>query len=223
MFKRKNWLLSLLGLVMSLGLAAAGKQDVKAWEEYPAGSYIVCTSDTELHVLPDGNSEAVGTICQGSVASVLETGEEFYKVNFNNLMGYMHRDQIGYNEEIVAAYRAEQQALMNEEVRVMAAMIQCEAGGEKYEGMVAVGATIMNRVRSEAYPPTVAEVIMQPKQFGPSDSRKFASLLAEDTIKDSCRQAALEAYKGLDNIGGAMHFRRVGSKDGIVIGNHVFW
>ncbi len=223
MCSSKKWLLGLLGFVMCLGLAAADKQDVKAWEEYPAGSYIVCTSDTQLHVLPDCNSEVLGDIYEGNVASVLATGEEYYKVNLNNLMGYMHRDQIGYNEETVAAYKAEQQILMNEDVRMIAAMIQCESGAEVYEGKVAVGVTIMNRVRSGSYPNTVAEVIYQPNQYGPSDSSKFAELLANDTIKESCRQAALEAYKGLDNIGGAVHFRRAGSKEGIVIGNHVFY
>lgn len=223
MFKSKKWLFGLSAMMMCLGLTAVNKQNVKAWEEYPAGSYIVCTEDTQLYTLPDNNSDAVCEIEEGSVASVLTTGENYYKVNCGGWMGYLHRDLIGYDEEEIAEYRQEQQELMNEEVRMMAAMIQCEAGGELYEGKVAVGACIMNRVRSAAYPDNIADVIYQPGQFGPAGSRKFAELLATDTISDSCRQAALEAYKGLDNIGGLTHFRRAGGRDGMVIGNHVFY
>ena len=105
----------------------------------------------------------------------------------------------------------------------MAAMIQCEAGNQPMEGQIAVGAVIMNRVRSAGYPNTIEEVIYQPSQFGPSDSQTFANLLANDTIKESCREAAKQAYLGTDNVGGALHFQRAGSREGLVIGDHVFY
>ena len=106
---------------------------------------------------------------------------------------------------------------------MMAAMIQCEAGNQEFEGQVAVGAVIMNRVKSSSYPNTIQEVIMQPSQFGPSDSQLFADLLANDTIKDTCREAAKQAFSGVDNVGGALHFNRAGSREGLVIGDHVFY
>lgn len=111
----------------------------------------------------------------------------------------------------------------SEEIRMMAAMIQCEAGNQPFEGQVAVGAVIMNRVKSPAYPNSIPEVLIQPYQFSPADDPMFADLLAKDTIKQSCRDAAMQAYLGVDNVNGAMSFRRAGSKEGIVIGNHVFW
>ncbi|MBQ7943781.1 MAG: cell wall hydrolase [Lachnospiraceae bacterium] len=120
---------------------------------------------------------------------------------------------------------AERQLIMENanEFIVLAALIQCEAGGEPYEGQVAVGAVVMNRVKSTAYPNTIKEVIYQKKQFSPATSSKMNNLILTGSIKQSCQQAALEAMSGVTNVGDALNFRRVGTKTGIVIGNHVFW
>lgn len=222
MCNRKKWLTGLLGVAMCLTLAAADKQDVEARQSYKIGSYIVCTEDTNLFVLPDCNEGKVGPIAKNSVAVVVENEEIYTKVNCNGLEGYLYQEFIGYDDALIAAYEAELLA-RSEEVRMMAAMIQCEAGNQEFEGQLAVGAVIMNRVKAPNYPNTIPDVIYQPNQFGPSDSQLFASLLANDTIKDSCREAAKQAAMGVDNIGGALHFRRAGSVEGIVIGNHVFY
>lgn len=222
MCNRKKWLTGFLGAVMCLSLAVVNKQDVEAGQDYQIGSYIVCTEDTNLFVLPDCNEGIVAPITKDSVAVVVENDEIYTKVNYNGAEGYLYQEFIGYDEELIAAYEAELLA-KSEEVRMMAAMIQCEAGNQEFEGQVAVGAVIMNRVKSTGYPNTIQEVIMQPNQFGPSDSQLFADLLANDTIKDTCREAAKQAFSGVDNVGGALHFRRAGSKEGLVIGNHVFY
>lgn len=109
------------------------------------------------------------------------------------------------------------------DAQLLAALIQCEAGGESYEGQLAVGAVVLNRVRSGSYPGTVSGVIYASGQFGPAGTGKVASLLSGGNIKSSCLQAANEALSGVTNVGNATHFRRAGSRDGIVIGNHVFW
>ena len=222
MCNRKKWLTGLLGVVMCLTLAVGNKQDVKAGQDYEIGSIIVCTEDTNLFVLPDCNEGTVAPITKDSVAVVVENNEIYTKVNYNGTEGYLYQEFIGYDEELIAAYEAELLA-KSEEVRMMAAMIQCEAGNQEFEGQVAVGAVIMNRVKSPSYPNTIPEVLMQPSQFGPSDSQLFADLLANDTIKDTCREAAKQAFSGVDNVGGALHFRRAGSKEGLVIGDHVFY
>ncbi len=105
---------------------------------------------------------------------------------------------------------------------LLGALIQCEAGGESYEGQLAVGAVVMNRVRSGVYPTSISGVIYASGQFTPAINGKVETQLAKG-VKDSCLQAAREAINGATNIGTAMHFRRVGSKEGYVIGNHVFW
>jgi len=108
------------------------------------------------------------------------------------------------------------------DVTLLAALIQCEAGSEPYEGKLAVGAVVMNRVRSGGYPNTVSEVIYARGQFPPATNGKVAAVAARGPSA-SCMQAAQQAISGATNVGGATHFRRAGSTPGFVIGNHVFW
>ena len=107
------------------------------------------------------------------------------------------------------------------DVTLLAALIQCEAGRECYEGQLAVGAVVMNRVRSGSYPSTVSAVINQPSQFPPATNGRVASVLASGPSA-SCIQAAQAAISGQSNVGGALHFGG-GSGGSIVIGNHSFW
>lgn len=110
-----------------------------------------------------------------------------------------------------------------DEVTLLAALIQCEAGNESYEGQLAVGAVVMNRVRSGRYPGSVSGVIYDAGQFTPAATGAVASVAANGP-KASCIQAAQEALAGADNTGGATCFRRASSgMAGVVIGNHVFF
>ncbi len=110
-----------------------------------------------------------------------------------------------------------------DDVTLLAALIQCEAGNEPYEGQLAVGAVVMNRVKSGRYPNSIYEVIYQSGQFPPARSGSVANKIANG-VKASCVQAAQEAINGMDNTGGAMSFRRASSGHaGVVIGNHVFY
>ena len=110
-----------------------------------------------------------------------------------------------------------------DDVTLLAALIQCEAGNEPYEGQLAVGAFVMNRVRSGRYPGSIYEVIYQAGQFPPAGKGYVANKISNG-VKSSCLQAAQEAINGMDNTGGAMSFRRASSgHPGVVIGNHVFY
>ena len=106
---------------------------------------------------------------------------------------------------------------------LLAAIIQCEAGGEPYAGKIAVGAVIMNRVRSGAFPNTIAGVVYQPMQFQPVRSGRLAIRLSEGANSE-CYKAADEVLSGANNIGNCLFFRTVvpGIK-GTVIGHHVFY
>ncbi len=105
---------------------------------------------------------------------------------------------------------------------LLGALIQCEAGNQPYEAQVAVGAVVMNRVRSSAYPSTIYDVIYASGQFTPAGNGKVDRVIANG-VMPICLQAAQEALSGYSNVGGATHFRRVGYHDGIVIGVQVFW
>lgn len=110
-----------------------------------------------------------------------------------------------------------------DDVTLLAALIQCEAGNELYEGQIAVGAVVMNRLRSGAYPSSISGVIYQSGQFPPAGQGMVASIAANGP-KSSCVQAAQQALGGSDNTGGATCFSRASSgRAGVVIGNHVFY
>lgn len=53
------------------------------------------------------------------------------------------------------------------ELRLMASIINCEAGGESFQGKLAVGIVVMNRVKAKNFPNTVRKVIYQKYQFSP--------------------------------------------------------
>lgn len=108
-----------------------------------------------------------------------------------------------------------------DDVTLLGALIQHEAGYECYEGQVAVGAVVMNRVRSGAFPSSVSDVIYQSGQF--TTAGQLASTIANG-VNGSCIQAAQQALSGYDNTGGALYFRNIRSGiAGYVIGNHVFF
>lgn len=110
-----------------------------------------------------------------------------------------------------------------DDTTLLAAIIQCEAGSECYEGKVAVGAVVLNRKRSGSFPNSISGVIYQSGQFGPARNGSLARVLSSGNISSSCRQAAAEALAGSDPTGGKLYFRRVNGRSGQVIGNHVFY
>lgn len=79
---------------------------------------------------------------------------------------------------------------------LLSALIYCEAGGEPYDGQVAVGCVVMNRVRSSSFPNTVSGVIYQSGQFSPVASGRLATVLGNNLTTDSCREAAATVLAG---------------------------
>lgn len=104
---------------------------------------------------------------------------------------------------------------------LLAALIQCEAGNECYDGQVAVGAVVINRLNS-GFAGNIHDVIYQKSQFGPAGRGQVASVLAAGP-KATCMQAAADALAGVDPTGGAKYFCRAGRRSGVTIGNHVFY
>ena len=110
-----------------------------------------------------------------------------------------------------------------DDTTLLAGIIYCEAGNQPYEGQVAVGAVVMNRVRSSRYPSTISAVIYQKSQFGPAGSGKLARAIANGSYK-KCLAAAQEALAGSDPTNGAIGFKSTRSgHSGVVIGAHVFF
>lgn len=105
-------------------------------------------------------------------------------------------------------------------LKLLASIIFCEAGNQPYEGQVAVGAVVMNRVRSDAFPDTVREVIYQKGQFTPAGTGWLDRVVASEGYTDSALQAAKDALAGQSPIGDCLYFDQ--GSQGKRIGAHSF-
>lgn len=108
---------------------------------------------------------------------------------------------------------------------LLANLIYCEAGGEPYEGQLAVGAVVVNRMLSGVFPDTMVGVIYAKRQFSPVASGRLALALAQNKATANCYRAADEAMSGMTNVSDCLFFRT--PIDGItpryVIGGHIFY
>lgn len=108
---------------------------------------------------------------------------------------------------------------------ILANLIYCEAGNQPYEGQLGVGAVVINRVLSGAFPNTVVGVIYQPNQFSPVTSGRLALALARGDATASCFQAADAAMSGQSSVGDCIFFRTPIPQvvPRYTIGNHIFY
>ena len=97
----------------------------------------------------------------------------------------------------------EEPAYTEDQLRLVSAIIFCEAGAESYNGKVAVGIVVMNRVHSNLFPNSISKVIYQKGQFTPARSGALSRALSlydqgkftQKNHRDSIR-AAKEALEG---------------------------
>lgn len=89
------------------------------------------------------------------------------------------------------------------EVQLLARAINGEARGEPYEGQVAVGAVILNRVKDPSFPNTIAGVIYQSGAFtAVSDGQINVPISENSTVY----KAAADAMNGWDPTGGCTYY-----------------
>lgn len=162
-----------------------------------------------------------------------EQKAEAYEQQIREQEGTLDELRQKYEQELEIARRAREQDKNNpnndyvidpgSDLAALAAIIECEAGGESYEGKIGVANVVLNRVRSSSYPNTVMAVITQPRQFTPVSSGRFYMVL-ERGAAGSCIQAAQDAMNGTNTVGDALYFRTViPGIDGQIIGNHIFY
>lgn len=91
----------------------------------------------------------------------------------------------------------------NSDIQLMARAINGEARGEPYEGQVAVGAVILNRVKDSKFPNTVAGVIYQKGAFtAVSDGQINVPISQGSTVY----KAARDAMNGWDPTNGCIYY-----------------
>ena len=89
------------------------------------------------------------------------------------------------------------------DVQLMARAINGEARGEPYEGQVAVGAVILNRVKSSKFPNTIAGVIYEPGAFTAVSDGQINQPIEEGS---TVYKAAQDALNGWDPTGGCIYY-----------------
>lgn len=125
--------------------------------------------------------------------------------------------------------------LSEEDIYLIACIVDWEANAEVYEGKLAVANVVLNRVRSGVYPNTVSGVIYQRGQFGGvldsagNYSTRWQARLASGPRNQECYQAARDAAAGVNNVIGYMAFNGTAYcnlssfRSYIIIGHHCFY
>ena len=112
------------------------------------------------------------------------------------------------------------------DVALLAKVISAEARGEPYEGQVAVGAVVLNRVAHPSFPNSISGVVYQSGAFSAVTDSNWSA-----AVTDSAKRAANDAINGWDPSGGAIYYYNprktsnqwIRSRTVIcVIGNHYF-
>ena len=99
------------------------------------------------------------------------------------------------------ALELEAVAQTQEDIYLLAKLIHAEARGEPYIGQVAVGAVVLNRIKSDKFPSTIREVIYQPFVFTAVDDGQIN--LEPD---ESAYKAAEDAFSGWDPSYGSLFY-----------------
>lgn len=89
------------------------------------------------------------------------------------------------------------------DIQLMARAINGEARGEPYEGQVAVGAVILNRVKDSRFPNTISGVIYQSGAFTAVSDGQINAAIPEDS---TVHKAAQDAMNGWDPTGGCVYY-----------------
>ena len=112
------------------------------------------------------------------------------------------------------------------DIALLARLIHAEARGESYTGQVAVGAVVLNRVRSSSFPNTISAVIYQPYAFTCVNDGQIN--LSPNATAYS---AAKDAMNGWDPSYGSLYYYNpavatskwiFSRKTVVTIGRHVF-
>ena len=194
----------------------------------------LANTDSTIDVLNGPEGTAIGKMYSNTVVTVVEEGETWVKISSGNVTGYVTVDSLLFGSAAVeraevACAKGTKDAKTLEEIKseriasdrkLMAAIIFCEAGNQPYQGKVAVGAVIMNRIKSGRFPNTLEGVIYQRGQFTPAMTGKLARVLSSGKIPSSCYQAADDAFAGVNPIGSALFFNT--HHGSFKLGDHYF-
>lgn len=213
----------------------------ETWEQLPAMASMavdtqewqgkaLANTDSQMNIYTEAvdGSKAVGRMYKNTIVTVEEKGEQWCKISSGKVTGYVKTESLLFGTAAVERAEvtcangtrdAQSIELINNE-KLLAALIFCEAGNQPYQGKVAVGAVVMNRVASGRFPNSIQGVIYQRGQFTPAMTGKLARVLASGNIPGSCYDAARDALNGANPVGNALFFNT--SSGSFKLGDHYF-
>lgn len=213
----------------SIPTLASKAMDTQKWQ-----GKALANTDGDADVYAQADGAVIGKMYSNTIVTIEEEGEVWSKISSGSVVGYVKNESLLFGSAAVeraktacaqgtrdAKTLAEiQEEQKQSQVRLLAALIYCEAGNQPYAGKVAVGAVVMNRVESRRFPNTMEGVIYQSGQFTPARTGKLARVLSSNSIPSSCYDAAYDALNGSDPVNGALFFNsRRGS---FKLGDHYF-
>ena len=177
---------------------------------------------------------------KGSVDGVFGAGTRSAVISFQKKNGLKADGVVGKSTYKALGMNSAYQALAGQgtsssggvngysssDVYLLARTIYAEGRGEPYTGQVAIGAVVLNRIRDDAFPNTVAGVVYQKHAFTAVSDGQINL-----TPNDTAMRAARDAINGWDPTGGALYYYNpaVATSAWIfdrqtvtVIGKHVF-
>ncbi len=195
----------------------------------------LANTDSEADIYDQAEGTVVGKMYSNTILTIVEEGDTWTKVSSGNVTGYVQNETLLFGSaaveraESVCAngtkdaktldeIEAEKQKASNR--KLMAAIIFCEAGNQSYQGKVAVGSVIMNRISSSRFPNSLQGVVYQRGQFTPAMTGKLGRVLASGNIPQSCYDAADDAMNGAKPLGNVLFFNTGHGK--IKLGDHYF-
>ena len=182
------------------------------------------TTITETKGENTNTHTAVQAISQNIVASAQEMTDASQQVIADNIAKKEEEERLAREkaeqEAKEKAEREAREAYVRANQELLASIIYCEAGNQPYEGQVAVGAVIMNRVKSGSYPNSIEEVIYQSGQFGPAATGWLNRVRSSKGYSQTALQAAGDALNGSNPIENCLYFDQGGA--GMKIGAHYF-
>lgn len=215
------------------------------WEQIPAMASVaedtqewygkaLANTDKEMDVYEQAEGTVIGKIYSNTIVIVEEEGTQWCKISSGSVVGYVRTESLLFGSAAVeraktacAAGTRDGQTIKeieaekkSAEVKLLAALIYCEAGNQPYNGKVAVGSVVMNRISSSRYPNTMESVIYQRGQFTPAMTGKLARILSSGKIPSSCYDAARDAINGAKPVGNALYFNT--GYGNIKLGDHYF-
>ena len=197
------------------------------------GKALANTEDT-IDVCGEANGSVIGKMYKNTVVAVEEEGEEWCKISSGSVVGYVKTESLVFGSaavdraEVVCVEGTRDAKTLEEiaaekrkaDVKLLAAIIYCEAGNQPYQGQVAVGSVVMNRISSGRFPNTLEGVIYQRGQFTPAMTGKLARVLSSGNIPSSCYDAAIDAMDGAKPLGNVLFFNTGHGR--IKLGDHYF-